>query len=102
MMVDMGQGGGNFDMLHHWHHWRGNGLDDGSNHWCEDGLLVNLCVALVGDSMGHSLDNGDGGCHIGLVVHGGRNKRGLHNRHNGSHMLDDRHNGSHMLDDWNH
>lgn len=104
MMIDMGEGG-NLNVLHHWHHWSGNGLDDGCNHWRNDGLLVDLCVALVGDSMGQSLDHGDSWSHIGLMVHSsgsGGNKGGLHHRHNWSHMLHDRHNWSHMMHNWSH
>lgn len=98
MMVDMGNRGSNCDLLHHRHHGSGNGLDDGCNHWGDDvRLLVDLCVALVGDSVGHSLDNGHSRCHIGLVVHSGSSK-GLHDGHNGGNMLDHRHNRLHMLD----
>lgn len=97
MMVDMGNGGSNCDLLHHRHHGRGNGLDDWCNHWGDDvRLLVDLCVALVRDSVGHSLDNGHSRCNIGLVVHSGSSK-GLHDGHNGGNVLDHRHNWSHMV-----
>lgn len=100
MMVDMGNRGSNCNLLHHRHHGRGNGLDDGCNHWGDDvRLLVDLCVALVGDSVGHSLDNGHSRCHIGLVVHSGSSK-GLHDGHNGGNVLDHRHNWSNMVHNW--
>lgn len=96
-MVDVGNRGSNCDVLHHRHHGSGDGLEDGCHHWGDDvRLLVDLCVALVGDSVGHSLDNGHSRCHIGLVVHSGSNK-GLHDGHNWGNMLDHRHNRSHMV-----
>lgn len=101
MVVDVSNGGNSY-VFHHRHHWSCDGLED----WADDGLLVDLCVALVGDGMGHSLDNGHWS-HIGLVVHNGSHMldNGHHrshmadHRHYGRHMFDYRHNGSHMLDD---
>lgn len=75
MMVDMGQGGSG-DSLHH---------RDGGNHWGDEGLLVDLGVALVGHGVGQSLHDGHGSHMV-----------------DGSHMLDDRNHRSHMVDDWSH
>lgn len=101
VVVNMGDWSSHGDSLDQRHHRRGNGLD----HWgCDEGLLVDLGVALVGDGMGQGLQHGhsghmvDSGSHIGLVVHNGSHV--LNDGHNGgSHMVN---NGSHMLDHRNH
>lgn len=94
-MIDMSDGSDG-NMLNH---WRGDGLDHGCNHWGDDGLLVDLGVALVGDSVGQSLHNGHGR-HIGLVLDDWSHV--LHNGHHGRHMADNRHHGSHLLDHGHH
>lgn len=95
MVVDVSNGSDG-NMLNH---WCGNGLEHGCNHWGDDGLLVDLCVALVGDGMWQSLHNWYGR-HIGLLVDNGSHV--LYNGHHWSHMANHRHYWRHMLYDGHH
>ncbi|KAH8300779.1 hypothetical protein KR059_007425 [Drosophila kikkawai] len=51
-VVDNGNG------LNHWSSVDSNGLQDGSNHWLDDGLAVHLGDALVGHSRRSGVHNG--------------------------------------------
>lgn len=104
-MVDMGEGGSG-DGLHH---------RDGGNHRGDEGLLVDLGVALVGDGVGQSLHDGHGSHMVdGSHILNDRNHRGhmvddgshwsnrLDNRDHGGNRMDHRSNWSNGLDDGNH